>query len=133
MLSFQGYRLRDLIDRIVFIDHLKRQDFRILDGIPKVLIIVFNNNEKQTLWDKDIGLFQRRRTYRVETRGQDAILSYWFNTDEIAGGLVDAVEGAGSLLVSSCSTSCWIYQTESIRFPECNHSFSFIYTHPSVV
>ena len=53
----------------------------------KVFSIVLNNNEKQTLWDEDIGPFQRRRTYRVETRGQDAILSYWFNTDEIAGGL----------------------------------------------
>ena len=37
---------RDFIDLIVLIDRLKRQDFRILDGIPKVLIIVFNNNEK---------------------------------------------------------------------------------------
>ena len=34
---------RDFIDLIVFIDRLKRQDFRILDGIPKVLIIAFNN------------------------------------------------------------------------------------------
>ena len=41
--------IRDFIDIIVFIDHLKRQDFRILDGIPKVLIIAFDNNEKQTL------------------------------------------------------------------------------------
>ena len=68
----------------------QRQDFRILDCISKVLIIDFNNNEKQTLWDEDIGPFQRRRTYRGETRGQDAILSYWPNTNrnEIASGLV---------------------------------------------
>ena len=49
-------------------------DFRILDGILKVVneIIAFNNNnEKQTF-----GPFQRRGTYRVETRGHDAILSY---------------------------------------------------------
>ena len=39
--------------------------------------------------------FQRRRTYRVETRGQDAILSYCFNTDEIAGGLVGRSCGGG--------------------------------------
>ena len=52
-------------------------DFRILDGILKVVneIIAFNNNnEKQTFGE--IGPFQRRRTYRVETRGHDAILSY---------------------------------------------------------
>ena len=49
-------------------------DFRISDGILKVVnaIIAFNNNnERQTF-----GPFQRRRTYRVETRGHDAILSY---------------------------------------------------------
>ena len=49
-------------------------DFRISDGILKVVnaIIAFNNNnERQTF-----GPFQRRRTYRVKTRGQDAILSY---------------------------------------------------------
>ena len=46
-------------------------------------------------WDEDIGPFQRRRTYRVETRGQDAILSYWFNTDEGDGGLVGRSCGVG--------------------------------------
>ena len=40
---------RDCIDLIFFIDRLKRQDFGILDSIPKVLIIAFNNIEKQTL------------------------------------------------------------------------------------
>ena len=47
---------------------------------------------------KDIGPFQRMRTYRVETRGQDAILSYWFNTDEGDGGLVGRSCGRGRLL-----------------------------------
>ena len=61
----------------------------------KFLVSFLNNNEKQTLWDEDIGPFQRRRTYRVETRGQDAILSYWFNTDEIVGGLVGRSCGGG--------------------------------------
>ena len=45
---------------------LTTTDFRISDGILKVVnaIIAFNNNnEKQTF-----GPFQRRRTYRVETR-----------------------------------------------------------------
>ena len=112
MIWVVSLKSRDFIEIIVFIDRLKWQDFLILDGIPKVLIIVFNNNEKQTLWDEDIGPFQRRHTYRGETRGQEAILSYWFNTDEIAGGLVDAVEGTGSLLVSVSPTPCWIYQTE---------------------
>ena len=49
-------------------------DFRISDGILKVVnaIMAFNNNnERQTF-----GPFQRRRTYRVETRGHDTILSY---------------------------------------------------------
>ena len=40
---------QDFIDFIFLIDHLKRQDFLILDGISKVLIIAVNNNEKQTL------------------------------------------------------------------------------------
>ena len=31
----------------------------------------------------------------IETRGQDAILSYCFNTDEIAGGLVGRSCGGG--------------------------------------
>ena len=64
----------------------------------KVFSIILNNNEKQTLWDKDIGRFQCRRTYRVATRGQDAILSYWFNTDEGDGGLVGRFCGRGRLL-----------------------------------
>ena len=59
---------------VYLLSPLTTTDFRILDSIPKVVnaIIAFNNNkEKQTF-----GPFQRRRTYRVETRGQDAILSY---------------------------------------------------------
>ena len=59
---------------VYFLSLLTTTDFRILDGILKVVnaIIAFNNNnEKQTF-----GPFQRRRTYRVETRDQDAILSY---------------------------------------------------------
>ena len=59
---------------VYLLSPLTTTDFRISDGIPKVVnaIIAFNNNnEKQTF-----GPFQRRRTYRVETRGQDAILSY---------------------------------------------------------
>ena len=88
----------------------QRQDFRILDGISKDLIIDLNNNEKQTLWDEDIGPFQRRRTYRVETIGQDAILSYWFNTrpNEIASGLVGRC--CGGAPCSSSPTPCWIHQ-----------------------
>ena len=91
----------------------QRQDFRILDRISKVLIIDLNNNEKQTLWDEDIGPFQRRRTYRVETRGQDAILSYWFNTDKGDGGVVGRSCGGGrsaSSPSSSSPTPCWIHQ-----------------------
>ena len=67
-----------VIDENVYIVYilspLITTDFRILDGILKVVneIIAFNNNnEKQTF-----GPFQRRHTYRVETRGHDAILSY---------------------------------------------------------
>ena len=59
---------------VYLLSPLTTTDFRISDGILKVVnaIIAFkNNNEKQTF-----GQFQRRRTYRVETRGQDAILSY---------------------------------------------------------
>ena len=57
-----------------FLSPLITTDFRILDSIPKVVDVIIalnNNNKKQTF-----GPFQRRRTYIVETRGQDAILSY---------------------------------------------------------
>ena len=72
-------QMRDAcIDENVYIVYilspLTTTDFRISDGILKVVnaIIAFKNNkEKQTF-----GPFQRRRTYRVETRDQDAILSY---------------------------------------------------------
>ena len=59
---------------VYILSPLTTTDFRISDGILKVVnaIIAFNNNnERQTF-----GPFQRRRTYRVKTRGQDAILSY---------------------------------------------------------
>ena len=59
---------------VYILSPLTTTDFRISDGILKVVnaIIAFKNNkEKQTF-----GPFQRRRTYRVETRGEDAILSY---------------------------------------------------------
>ena len=59
---------------VYILSPLTTTDFRISDGILKVVnaIIAFKNNkEKQTF-----GPFQRRRTYRVKTRGQDAILSY---------------------------------------------------------
>ena len=59
---------------VYLLSPLTTTDFHISDGILKVVnaIIAFkNNDEKQTF-----GPFQRRRTYRVETRVQDAILSY---------------------------------------------------------
>ena len=34
---------------VYILSPLKTADFRLLDGISKVLIIDFNNNEKQTL------------------------------------------------------------------------------------
>ena len=59
---------------VYILSPLTTTDFRISGGILKVVnaIIAFKNNkEKQTF-----GPFQRRRTYRGETSGQDAILSY---------------------------------------------------------
>ena len=63
---YTAYKYENLY--IVYIlSPLTTTDFRISDGILKVVnaIIAFkNNNEKQTC-----GPFQRRRTYRVKTRG----------------------------------------------------------------
>ena len=68
------YLSNENVYTVYFLSPLITTDFRILDGIPKVVnaIIAFNNNNKK----QTFGPFQRRRTYRVETRGQDAILSY---------------------------------------------------------
>ena len=120
-----GIILNENVYTVYSLSLLTTTDFRILDGISKVLneIIAFdNNNGKQTLWDEDIGPFQRRRTYRVETRGHDAILSYWFNTDEGDGGLVGRSCGGGrsaSSPSSSSPTPCWIHQIAgtSVSFP----------------
>ena len=74
-LVFSGNVIKNENVYIVYIlSPLITTDFRISDGILKVVnanIAFNNNNERQTF-----GPFQRRRTYRVKTRGQDAILSY---------------------------------------------------------
>ena len=72
--AWHRVRVYENVYIVYILSPLTTTDFRISDGILKVVnaIIAFkNNNEKQT-----VGPFQRRRTYRVETRGQDAILSY---------------------------------------------------------
>ena len=73
-IGLEGASYDENVYIVYLLSPLTTTDFRISDGILKVVnaIIAFkNNNEKQT-----VGSFQRRRTYRVETRGQDAILSY---------------------------------------------------------
>ena len=62
-----GSLLYENVYIVYILSPLTTTDFRISDGILKVVnaIIAFkNNNEKQTC-----GPFQRRRTYRVKTRG----------------------------------------------------------------